>query len=279
MPAYGKRRALGQHFLKEPRVTQLIADTTIDLLKEHRCRALLEIGPGRGAITEPLMNLMRELGPEFGSEFEKKAFVLSERDRELADYWKKRGVRVEEGDFLDLPEEKWKIATPLGVVSNLPYSAGTAILTRLARHHEEIPFMVLMFQAEVAERLRASVGTKAWGSLSIWIQNRWEVKKLCHVPPGAFSPPPDVQSEVVVLRARSEPLVSITDEKLWDSLLKTAFAHRRKMLRSCFRSSDLLRNALELSGLDGTKRGEALSWEEWAKLYGSAHAILKKQTE
>jgi 16S rRNA (adenine1518-N6/adenine1519-N6)-dimethyltransferase len=276
MPAYGKRRALGQHFLKDPRVTQLISDTAIGLLKEHHCQGLLEIGPGRGAITEPLMILLRGLGPEWEPVSANARFVLSERDRELIDYWKQKGLRVGEGDFLELPEEKWQIARPLGVVSNLPYSAGTAILTRLARYYDEIPFMVLMFQLEVAERLRATVGTKAWGSLSIWIQNRWEVKKLCHVPPGAFAPPPDVQSEVVVLKARPQPLVSIPDEKLWDLLLKTAFSHRRKMLRSCFRSSELLRNALELSGLDGTKRGEALSWEEWGKLYGSAYAIQTK---
>lgn len=256
MPAYGKRRALGQHFLKDVRITQLIAETTHQLAQEYHCQALLEIGPGKGAITEPLLKL-------FGRE----SFVLSERDRELADFWRGQGLKIQEGDFLDLPEDRWLIQKPLAVVSNLPYSAGTAILTRLACYFEAIPFMVLMFQAEVADRLRASPDTKAWGSLSIWIQNRWDVKKLCHVPPGAFSPPPEVQSEVVVLKARSEPRIAIQNEKIWEQLLKGAFSHRRKMLRSCFRGFDVFRNALELSGVDGTKRAEALSWEEWERLY------------
>lgn len=259
MPAYGKRRALGQHFLKDGRIVEHIVQAAHQLAQENHCRALLEIGPGKGAITESLLQL-------FGSE----SFVLSERDRDLAAYWKGRGLRVEEGDFLDLPKERWLIGTPLAVVSNLPYSAGTAILTRLACYPDAIPFMVLMFQAEVAERLRAHPDTKAWGSLSIWIQNHWEVKKLCHVPPGAFSPPPEVQSEVVTLKARSQPIIATPDEKMWEFLLKTAFSQRRKMLRSCFRGVESLRNALVLSGVDGTKRAEALSWEEWANLYSAA---------
>lgn len=258
MPVYGKRRALGQHFLKDARITQLIADTAHQLSEEQQCRKLLEIGPGKGALTAPLLKIF---GPD--------CLVLSERDRELAAYWKTQGLRIEEGDFLDLPEERWLIDRPLAVVSNLPYSAGTAILTRLARYYESIPYMVLMFQAEVAERLRAHPDTKAWGSLSIWIQNRWDVKKLCHVPPGAFSPPPDVQSEVVILRARAQPVIQISDEKKWESLLKTAFSHRRKMLRSCFRGAEHLKKALEISGLDGTKRAEALSWDEWRVLYSA----------
>ena len=266
MPARGKRRALGQHFLKDRRITQLIADTSYELAKHYGCKAMLEIGPGKGAITEPLLKLLAD-GTSQGHSIQ---FLLSEKDWELAHYWKNQNLRVEEGDFLDLPTDRWLVDRPLAIASNLPYSAGTAILTRLARHQDAIPFMVLMFQAEVAERLRAQPDTKAWGSLSIWIQNRWEVKKLCHVGPGAFSPPPEVESEVVILKAREKPLIAIQDEKLWEHLLKSAFAHRRKMLRSTFKGTPHFKEALDASGIDGTKRAEALTWEEWEKLYQTA---------
>ena len=131
--------------------------------------------------------------------------------------------------------------------------------------------MVLMFQAEVAQRLRADPDTRAWGSLSIWIQNRWNVRKLISVKPGAFNPPPKVDSEVLVFERREQPRIQIPNdpktEAQWESLLKATFSQRRKMLRSVLKPYPVLRNALELSQVDDTKRAEALSWEEWAKLW------------
>lgn len=273
MPVFGKRRALGQHFLRDQTVISQIAETAVKGAREKGCVALLEIGPGRGAITDPLLDLLKAKAPVL-------PMLLSERDRELAANWRVRvhletNLEVAEGDFLDLPESTWLSRTPLAVASNLPYSAGTAIVVRLAEHPDKIPIMVLMFQAEVAQRLRAEPGTKAWGSLSIWLQNQWEVKKLCSVPPGAFAPPPDVDSEVVVLTPRAEPYVRVgkteKEKKLWDSLLKTSFAHRRKMLRSSL--PEPFKNALERSGLDGTKRAEALSWDEWSRFYQALLSI------
>ncbi len=267
MPAFGKRRALGQHFLRDKAIAHLIAETAVNGARERGCVALLEIGPGRGAITDLLLDLLKAKAPVL-------PMLLSERDRELASQWRVRvhlekDLEVAEGDFLELPESTWLARTPLAVASNLPYSARTGIVFRLAEHPAQIPVMVLMFQAEVAQRLRAEPGTKSWGSLSIWIQNQWEVKKLCAVPPGAFAPPPDVDSEVVVLTPRAEPFVRVgnseKERKLWDSLLRSAFAHRRKMLRSSL--PEPFKNALERSGLDGTKRAEALSWDEWARFY------------
>ncbi|MFL5813266.1 MAG: 16S rRNA (adenine(1518)-N(6)/adenine(1519)-N(6))-dimethyltransferase RsmA [Bdellovibrionia bacterium] len=267
MPAFGKRRALGQHFLRDKSIATLIAQTAVQGAHERGSVALLEIGPGKGAITDLLLDELKAKSPHL-------PMLLSERDRELAAQWRVRAhmekdLEVAEGDFLELPESTWLARTPLAVASNLPYSAGTAIVVRLAEHPDKITIMVLMFQAEVAQRLRAEPGTKSWGSLSIWIQNQWEVRKLCAVPPGAFAPPPDVDSEVVVLTPRANPYVAVgkgeRERKLWDSLLKTSFAHRRKMLRSSL--PEPFRNALERSGLDGTKRAEALNWDEWSRFY------------
>lgn len=274
----GRRRALGQHFLKDRGLADSIADAALDGVREHHCRALMEIGPGKGAITEPLLEKIQEQKPETLSEF-----FLCERDPNLANFWKERSeTRVEEKDFLDLPEEKWLNKTPLAVVSNLPYSAGTAIVVRLARHTKEIPVMVLMFQAEVAKRLRAERGTKDWGSLSLFIQNKWEVTKLFSAPPRAFSPPPKVDSEVVKLVRRTEPLLKMPEdplsEEIWDKLLRTSFAHRRKMLRSGFPKKSIWLDALSDSGVDETKRAEALSWQEWQSLFESVLRLKRERS-
>jgi 16S rRNA (adenine1518-N6/adenine1519-N6)-dimethyltransferase len=262
VPTLGRRRALGQHFLKDKAAAQTIADAALALAREHGCKSLLEIGPGHGAITDPLLH-------GYSSGGGGASLILCERDRNLAANWKTRatGAQVEDADFLELPEDRWLSKPPLAVVSNLPYSAGTAILTRLARHPGKIAGMVLMFQAEVARRLRAEPGTKEWGSLSIWLQNRWDVRRLLHVPPRAFSPPPEVESEVVTLLARKEPRIALPDEPAFERLLKQAFAHRRKMLRSSL--SGRAREALTASSLDGTLRAEQLSWADWEKFYAA----------
>jgi 16S rRNA (adenine1518-N6/adenine1519-N6)-dimethyltransferase len=283
-PAQGKRRALGQHFLRDRSVCMKIAQTIREEARKTGCLSLLEIGPGLGAITDPILDGLRADGKAAIP------FLLCERDRDLATKWQGRAeafrdqgvpLEVDSADFLDLPPERFLAHPPVGIVSNLPYSSGTAILTRLAEHSERIPVMVLMFQAEVAQRLRASPNTKSWGSLSIWIQNRWDVEKLLSVPPGAFAPPPDVDSEVVVLRRRESPRVQVDSarnenaEALWNGLLRSAFAHRRKMLRSGLQPGSSYRNALDAASLDGTKRAEALTWEEWSRFYA---ALLRNPT-
>jgi 16S rRNA (adenine1518-N6/adenine1519-N6)-dimethyltransferase len=287
MPAFGKRRALGQHFLRDPRIIEEIASNAVEEARRTGCRALVEIGPGKGAITHPLLEKLSLQADRADGLSRIDTFTLVEKDRALAYEW--RGIAaqqaprtfqfsVKEGDFLDLPEQDWLALAPLAIASNLPYSAGTAILTRLARHPDKIPVMVLMFQAEVAARLRAEPGTKAWGSLSIWIQNQWDVRKLCSAPPRAFSPPPDVDSEVVILTRRATPRVHVpSDEKsqdLWESLLKAGFAHRRKMLRSGLPPDSSFRAALTASGIEPTQRAEALNWGEWARFFG---ALVKVQ--
>jgi 16S rRNA (adenine1518-N6/adenine1519-N6)-dimethyltransferase len=137
-----------------------------------------------------------------------------------------------------------------------------------------------MFQAEVAARLRANPGDSAWGSLSIWIQNRWEVRKLAAVPPGAFAPPPDVNSEVVILQARernrltpespagsprTDPRAEAEWEATLDRLLRAAFRHRRKMLRSGLPKNSSFASALDKAEIEGTRRAEELEWAEWQR--------------
>ncbi len=275
----GKRIALGQHFLKDKGIAQTIVQKFVEEVKKNRSQSSLEIGPGKGALTFPLLKLL---------ENENIKRIFCEKDYEFSATWKnlfaispapiRENTLLIEGDFLDLKEESWLIASPLSILSNLPYSVGTAILSKLAKQPRKIPVMVLMLQAEVAQRLYASPRTKSWGSLSLWIQNRWDVEKLISVPPQAFVPPPKVFSEVVILRARAQARVIIPDtqeaEALWEKLLKIAFQHRRKMLRAGFPKEGPWRNVLETSGVDATSRAEALDWNDWDQLFRAALQFL-----
>lgn len=277
MPASPRRRAFGQHFLRDQKVIDRIVATTFEYVEKHSARSLLEIGPGKGAITHPLLGAAKS-APTL------ERVLIVEKDRNLAAEWvdqTRDSSRVEilEADFLRVDSAFYLGRGPLIVVSNLPYSSGTAILQEVARFPAEIPAMVLMFQAEVAARLRAVPREKAWGSLGLWIQNRWDVKKLLAVPPSAFIPPPEVNSEVVVLEARSTlrvpcppcPNPEFTEKWLsawetnWEKLIRIPFLHRRKMLRSGLPKGSIWKEALEAAGIDGTRRAEDLEWSDWEK--------------
>jgi len=261
MAAFDKKKAFGQHFLKDPRVIDQIIHATLQAVTANPGAALLEIGPGKGAITRPLLERLPLAVP----------FHLAERDRELIEFWsgESRVGTFLKGDFLDHPDSSLEELGNVVVVSNLPYSAGTAIVVRLAGMAERIPEMVLMFQAEVAKRLYSGASTPDRGSLTLFIQNEWDVERLCEVPPAAFQPPPKVMSEVVILRRREQPRIPLKteeDRKEWNALLRLAFAHRRKMLKGNVSGTPWQR-ALELSGVDPTLRAEALDWDEWVRLW------------
>ena len=276
-----KRHALGQHFLRDQVLAEKIARSGVELAVELGCPSILEVGPGDGALTEPIVQALRDLMDTRRPI----QMMLSETDRKIATHWWERistgfgrefKLTVHEGDFLDLSQDIFLAHPPLGVISNLPYSAGTPIALRLLRHPQSVPFMLLMFQAEVARRFRATPDSEDWGSLSIWTQNTWEVEKFAFVPPRAFSPPPKVDSEVVLFRPRKSqriPLATPEDAQLFDQLLKVAFAHRRKMLRSGLPAQGPWKKSLEAAGIDGTLRSEALGWEEWTRWWNALKSV------
>ena len=198
-------------------------------------------------------------------------FFVAERDQELIAYWKpeSRIQKLLEGDFLDQSNETLSAMGKLVVVSNLPYSAGTAIVVRLCERSEQISEMILMFQAEVAKRLYAKSSTPDRGSLSLYIQNEWDVERLIVVKPGSFTPPPKVMSEVVRLQKRVEPMIRLdTEEKrtLFNDLLRHAFKHRRKMLRGNF-AGTRWQEPFQKSGVDPTHRAESLEWNDWIQIW------------
>jgi 16S rRNA (adenine1518-N6/adenine1519-N6)-dimethyltransferase len=266
-PRFDKRKAFGQHFLKDQKVIETIVSAGVRALTENVDCSLFEIGPGMGALTN---SLIERLSKEFAHP---RKFFIAERDRLLIERWKDHAAvsKLLEGDVLIHSDEVFQALGSCVVVSNLPYSAGTAIVVRLVELRAQFPEMVLMFQAEVAKRLYAAPSTADRGSLSIYIQNFYEVSRLCVVPPGAFQPPPKVQSEVVILKRRATPIIHLptaADEKEFEGLVKTGFAHRRKMLKGNFNGTRWQEPFLK-SAVDPTKRAESLTFDEWKSIWDS----------
>lgn len=256
--AGSKRRALGQHFLRDAgtarRIVDLVAPTASDLV--------VEIGPGHGALTG---ELQRRAG----------RVIALEVDRELAPRVREHfaGVEVIEADA-----RHWDygaLERPPGgrvlVVGNLPYSVSKPIVLALLEARHAIDEMALMLQREVADRLAAAPGGKTYGSLSILTQLYCDVRVGIRLPPGAFRPPPKVDSAVVHLHVLRTPRVPLADERKFHAVVRAAFAQRRKMLANGLSGSlgvpvERVRSAAEAAGVDPTRRAETLTIREFAEL-------------
>lgn len=224
---------------------------------------VLEIGPGLGALTRELVHRAAKL-------------YLVEIDPELArrlqeEFANQEHVRVIAADFLSLdlsasfPEEKIK------VVANLPYNVATPILFRLLEERRRFPEAIVMLQKEVAERLSARPGSKAYGALSVLVQLYARVERKFTVAPGSFSPPPQVESQVVFLTLQEVQRVPLEDEEAFRRVVRAAFGQRRKTLRNALRGLlvNLAQDPFLEAGIDPSRRGETLGLEEFAALANS----------
>jgi 16S rRNA (adenine1518-N6/adenine1519-N6)-dimethyltransferase len=157
------------------------------------------------------------------------------------------------------------------IVGNLPYSVGKPILAALIAAHKAIDEMALMLQREVAERVAAPPGGKTYGSLSVFTQLRCDVRLALRVPAGAFRPPPKVESAVLHLRVLRGPRVALADERRFETVVRAAFAQRRKVLANALGAGlglplEVVRRAASLAGVDPSRRAETLSLQEFADL-------------
>ncbi len=237
------RKRFGQHFLHDPRVLARI----VDAVSPTAADALVEIGPGEGALTGPLLERTGKLD-------------VIEIDRDLAARLRERaGVTVHEGDALEFDFARFP--SGLRVVGNLPYNISTPLLFHLARYAERLRDMHFMLQLEVVERMVAAPSTPQYGRLSVALQARFRMEKLFNVSKGAFRPPPKVESAVV----RLAPLT--TQLRIDEDLLRRAFSARRKQLRNALSGVDF-----ERAGIDPRLRPENLSPEDYARL--SMNSIL-----
>ncbi len=234
------RQPLGQHFLRDPS----IAARMVEALGVAPPDTVVEIGPGRGALTSHLAGRCARL-------------VLIERDPSLAATLKKRFASSCEVVVVEDDAAKVPLAPLLGsgqalVIGNLPYEASTAILANLLRHRRLVSRMVLMFQREVAARIAAIAGTRRHGALSLIVQVRCRVEPLMDVGPERFSPPPRVWSRVLRLTPHpaDDPFSDAADSSTFDALAHALHAHPRKTVLNSLAAGLGIPRALALSLLD-----------------------------
>ena len=252
------RKSMGQNFLLDLNLTAKIARQAGDL---STCD-VLEIGPGPGGLTRGLLSE----GARKVLAIEKDARCLPALAQVAAAY--PGQLEVMEGDALDI-DPLARLTPPIRVAANLPYNVGTELLVRWLTPAEWPPFwesLTLMFQREVAERIVASPGSKAYGRLAILAQWRSDARIVMQLPPEAFTPPPKVSSSVVHLNALPAPRFP-ADAKVLSHVVATAFNQRRKMLRSALKSlSPDIEDRLRAAGLKPTDRAEQVPLEGFCAL-------------
>ncbi|MBB3993915.1 16S rRNA (adenine1518-N6/adenine1519-N6)-dimethyltransferase [Sulfitobacter undariae] len=252
------RKSLGQNFLLDLNLTAKIARQAGDLTQ---CD-VLEIGPGPGGLTRGLL-----------AEGARRVLAIEKDSRcmpalaEIAAAYPDR-LQVIDGDALEV-NPLAHLTPPIRVAANLPYNIGTELLVRWLTPPEWPPFwqsLTLMFQREVAERIVAAPGSKAYGRLALLAQWRADAKIVINLPPEAFSPPPKVSSAVVHLTALPEPRFP-ADAAILSRTVAAAFNQRRKMLRAALKGTTPdIEDRLIAAGLKPTDRAEQISLEGFCAL-------------
>ncbi len=257
------KKSLGQNFLHDRSVLEAIVEAAAP-----EGGGVLEIGPGFGVLTEVLSHRAKKV---VAIEIDDQLLpVLAET---LADC---PNTTIVSGDVLklDLPKligDEFP-DMPLSVAANLPYYITTPILLALLSRKLPLKRIVVMMQKEVADRIMAKEGGKDYGALTVAVQYRCQVSRVCSVPPSAFVPPPKVSSEVLCLSLRETPLVTPKDEAYFFALVKAVFAQRRKTLLNGlanagrFGSKEKIKTVMDAMGLSPTVRGETLSIPELSAL-------------
>lgn len=258
-PSFSKhtpRKRFGQNFLGDPTIIQNIVDAIAPTTED----AMVEIGPGLGALTEHLIDQVGQL-------------AVVELDRDLLPNLKisfatRDNFHIYEGDALRFDYEQIRQdlrASKIRVVGNLPYNISTPLLFHLMQYRTGIADMHFMLQKEVVERMAAGVGESAYGRLGIMIQYHCKVEPLFLVPPTAFNPPPKVDSAIVKLTPHENPPITSSCPRSLNKIVTTAFNQRRKTVRNALKSiadDDLLGRA----GINPDQRPEQVSLAQYALL-------------
>jgi 16S rRNA (adenine1518-N6/adenine1519-N6)-dimethyltransferase len=251
------RKRFGQHFLHERRVIERI----LLALSPREGERIVEIGPGEGALTLPLLARCGKL-------------TAIEIDRDLIPRLREAAagigtLEIVEADALTIDLGALAAGGMLRLVGNLPYNISTPLLFHMLDHASVVTDMHFMLQKEVVDRMGAGPGSKVYGRLSVMLQARCTVEPLFMVPPGAFRPPPKVDSAVVRLVPLPPAQIGVADRAMFDRVVRAAFAQRRKTLRNALQqlASSV---QLEAAGIDPGARAEDI---EVAAFIGLANAL------
>ncbi len=255
------RKRFGQHFLHDKQIIQRIVDAIMPTPEQH----LVEIGPGQGALTLPVLKRASKL-------------EVIELDRDLIPPLKSRCAEkgelvIHQADALEFDfNQLITDQQPLRLIGNLPYNISTPLIFHLLTFASHIRDMHFMLQKEVVARMAARPGTSAYGRLSIMVQYHCRVTALFNVDRSAFDPPPQVDSSIVKLVPHKEFPYLARDYLHFAALVKTAFSHRRKTLRNCLRES-VSDEQWEIVHIDSQLRPEQLGLGDYVKL---SNSLVKK---
>ena len=240
------RKRFGQHFLSDGG----IIDAIVNAIHPQSGQAMVEIGPGLAALTQPLVERLGHL-------------TVIELDRDLALRLRlHKQLTVVESDVLRVDFTALAAGQKLRVVGNLPYNISTPILFHLLAHVSVIEDQHFMLQKEVVDRMVASPATSDYGRLSVMLQWRYEMENVLFVPPESFDPPPRVDSAVVRMVPRSAP--ANIDVKLLEKMVQVAFSQRRKLLRHTLGAWLAERNFA--GSFDVQRRAEEVPVDEYLQL-------------
>jgi 16S rRNA (adenine1518-N6/adenine1519-N6)-dimethyltransferase len=248
------RKRFGQNFLQD----QAIIDDIVSAISPDSDQHLVEIGPGRGALTEPLQQQAGKLD-------------VVELDRDLVPWLRAQfalasNIKIHEADALQFDYHQLQDGEKkLRVIGNLPYNITTPLLFHLLEQSDCIEDMCFMLQKEVVERICAQPGTKQYGKLSIMMQYQCEAAMLFIVPPEAFLPVPKVDSAIVYLRPRRLFPEDYVDLKALGQLVSQAFSQRRKTIANTLKSL-VSSEQLEQAGISVSQRPETISLEQYVEL-------------
>ena len=262
MSSHRPRKRFGQHFLHDPLVIDRIIASVNPQAHDH----VVEIGPGEGVLTAPLVRSPARI-------------TAIEIDRDLAGALRARyqqsDLHVVEQDALRIVlSDLCEPGQSIRIVGNLPYNISTPLIFHLLKHASYVEDMHIMVQKEVADRLASPHGSRQYGRLTIMTAVQAEVQHLFDVGPGAFRPPPKVNSSVVRLIPRATPLVHEEQRATFAELVQLCFSQRRKTLRRTL-GRWLSNEAIEACGVDPTVRPEQVPVNAYVELASHLHAARK----
>jgi 16S rRNA (adenine1518-N6/adenine1519-N6)-dimethyltransferase len=255
------RKRFGQNFLHD----NYVIDQIVTVIGPQKDQHMVEIGPGLGALTEPVCELID-------------ALTVIELDRDLAARLRTHPFIASKLTIIEADALKFDFSQlisddkPLRIFGNLPYNISTPLMFHLFSFANKVQDMHFMLQKEVVNRLAASPGNKSYGRLSVMAQYHCQIIPVLHVPPGAFNPPPKVDSAVVRLVPHQQKPVSLLNEETLHKVCAQAFNQRRKTIRNSLKESLTEQQLIDLD-INPELRAENLSLEQYAKIANAVDSL------